>query len=66
MVERARKPDEKEGFVWFCERCHQQLHSEYLHVSNIERQLPPIFERFYRSTEARTCRNCGAVMTVPG
>jgi 3-hydroxyanthranilate 3,4-dioxygenase len=25
------------------------------------RDLPPLFERFYASTELRTCKSCGAV-----
>lgn len=65
VIERTRKPHEKEGFVWFCQRCHHVLYSEYLYVSDIVQQLPPIFERFYGSLERRTCKNCGAVMQPP-
>lgn len=64
VIERARKPDEKEGFLWFCESCNHRLYAEYLHVSDIETQLPPIFERFYGSLANRTCRNCGTVMAA--
>lgn len=65
VIERVRRPDEKEGFLWFCEHCGQSLYSEYLHVGNIETDLPPIFERFYGSLQHRTCRQCGTVMPVP-
>lgn len=65
VIERVRRPDEVEGFVWFCERCHHQLHAEYLHISNIETQLPPVFERFYADVANRTCTQCGQVMAVP-
>lgn len=65
VIERVRKPHEKEGFLWFCERCGHALYSEYLHVANIETDLPPIFERFYGSLAHRTCRLCGTVMAVP-
>lgn len=63
VVERQRKPDELDGFMWFCERCDAKLHEEFLHVSDIVKDLPPVFERFYESEAARTCDACGAVLT---
>lgn len=66
VVERPRAPDEQDGFMWFCERCHNKLHAEYFHLENIETQLAPVFERFYADAHLRTCRNCGAVMPRPG
>ena len=59
VIERQRRPDETDGFLWYCERCHRQLYAEYLHVSDIVAQLPPIFDRFYGSVEHRTCKHCG-------
>jgi 3-hydroxyanthranilate 3,4-dioxygenase len=65
VVERRRRADEKDGFLWYCERCDALLHQEYLHVSDIETQLPPVFDRFWSSVERRTCRTCGTVMQAP-
>lgn len=65
VVERRRRADEKDGFLWYCERCAALLHQEYLHVSDIETQLPPVFERFWSTPERRTCRSCGTVMQTP-
>ena len=65
VVERRRRADEKDGFLWYCERCAALLHQEYLHVSDIETQLPPVFERFWSTPERRTCRSCGTVMQAP-
>ena len=65
VIERRRRPDEKDGFLWYCERCDALLHQEYLHVSDIEGQLPQVFERFWSSAERRTCSACGAVMQAP-
>jgi 3-hydroxyanthranilate 3,4-dioxygenase len=62
VIERVRRPEEQDGFLWFCERCHAPLYSEYLHVSDIEAQLPPVFDRFYGSVENRTCGQCGHTM----
>jgi 3-hydroxyanthranilate 3,4-dioxygenase len=61
VVERKRRADEQDGFLWYCERCHAQIYSEYLHIDNIVTQLPPIFDRFYESIANRTCKQCGTV-----
>jgi 3-hydroxyanthranilate 3,4-dioxygenase len=63
VVERQRKPDELDGFMWFCEQCNHKLHEEFLHVSNIVADLPPVFDRFYADLDARTCGNCGSVLS---
>lgn len=65
VVERKRLPDEEDGFMWFCKNCNNKLYEEYLHVTDIVGQLPPIFDRFYNSLDNRTCDNCGAVMPLP-
>jgi 3-hydroxyanthranilate 3,4-dioxygenase len=65
VVERKRLPDELDGFMWFCDQCDTKLYEEYLYISDIVGQLPPIFDRFYRSIEHRTCKNCGTVMPAP-
>jgi 3-hydroxyanthranilate 3,4-dioxygenase len=65
VIERVRRAGERDGFQWYCERCNQLLHEEFLEITDIEGQLPPVFERFW-SSAARRCRNCGAVMERPG
>lgn len=62
VIERKRLPHELDGFMWFCENCNHKLYEEYLYVSDIVGQLPPIFQRFYESLENRTCDRCGTVM----
>ena len=62
VVERKRSPSELDGFMWFCPKCANKLHEEYLHVADIVKDLPPVFERFYSNAAARTCKRCGTVM----
>jgi 3-hydroxyanthranilate 3,4-dioxygenase len=62
VVERVRRADELDGFIWFCEKCDNKLHEEFLHVADIVKDLPPVFARFYGSVAARTCKRCGTVM----
>lgn len=65
VMERYRKPGEKDGFIWVCEKCGNKLYEEYEYISDIVKQLPPIMERFYSSEELRTCKVCGTVMEPP-
>jgi len=62
VIERARRPGELDGFRWYCERCGERLHEEFFELTDIERQFPPVFERFFANLTLRTCSHCGAVM----
>ena len=62
VIERQRRREEKDGFMWFCEKCNNKLYEEYLHVTNIETQLTPVFDRFWLNEENRICSKCGTVM----
>lgn len=62
VIERRRQPEELDGFQWYCPACGHKLYEEFLHVSDIVAQLPPVFERFYGQIEHRTCRQCGHVI----
>jgi 3-hydroxyanthranilate 3,4-dioxygenase len=65
VMELHRKPEEKDGLMWFCENCNHKLYDEYFALTDIVSQLPPVMERFYSSEEKRTCSNCGTVMQKP-
>jgi 3-hydroxyanthranilate 3,4-dioxygenase len=62
VVERPRESHELDGFLWFCPKCANKLYEEFLHVSDIVEDLPPVFERFYGNAAARTCKRCGTVV----
>jgi 3-hydroxyanthranilate 3,4-dioxygenase len=61
VIERKRQPDELDGFMWYCDQCDHLLYEEYLHVTDIVAQLPPVFERFYGNPEHRRCERCGTI-----
>lgn len=63
VVEHKRKPGEKDGFVWICDKCHSKLYQEFVEVTDIVKQMPPIFDRFYGSVDHTTCKKCGTVAT---
>jgi 3-hydroxyanthranilate 3,4-dioxygenase len=65
VIERKRRSGERDGLLWYCEKCHHKLYEEYFELTNIVTQFPPIFEKFYSSKELRTCKKCSAVMERP-
>src|ERR1041384_222098 len=46
VIETVRKTEEIDGFMWFCENCHEKLYEEFLKVTDIVSQLPPVMQRF--------------------
>lgn len=65
VIERKRLAGENDGLQWYCERCNHLLYEEFFSLSNIETQFHAVFERYYGSTEHRTCKACGHVNPVP-
>jgi 3-hydroxyanthranilate 3,4-dioxygenase len=62
VIERARRQGELDGFQWYCEKCGQLLYEEFFELTDIEKQFPPVFERFFASDQKRTCAHCGTRM----
>lgn len=65
VIERKRFDGEQDGLMWFCEKCNHKLFEEYFQLTDIETQLPPVFERFYGSVEHRTCDACRHLNPAP-
>jgi len=65
VIERRRRAGERDGLQWYCERCGRLLYQEFFELTDIERQFPPVFRRFFDSLSLRTCKHCHAVMEPP-
>lgn len=65
VMERKRRDGEKDGLMWFCEKCNEKLYDEYFTLTDITNQFQAIFEKFYNSKDLRTCKKCGHVMEPP-
>lgn len=65
VMERQRQANELDGFQWYCEGCGNKLYEEFVPLTDIVTQLPPIFERFYGDESKRKCKACGKVMEPP-
>ncbi len=66
VIERKRLASERDGLMWYCERCNHKLYEEYFTLESIEQDFPPVFERFYQSREARTCDVCDHLNPASG
>jgi 3-hydroxyanthranilate 3,4-dioxygenase len=65
VIERKRLPHEQDGLLWYCERCNTKLFEAFFALRDVEQDFPPIFDRFYRSHEHRTCKACGHLNPAP-
>lgn len=65
VVERKRRDNEKDGLLWFCEKCNHKLHEAYFPLTDITTQFQSEFKRFYEDKDLRTCKHCGHVMEPP-
>jgi 3-hydroxyanthranilate 3,4-dioxygenase len=65
VIERYRKNNEQDGFIWYCENCEHKLHEVYFDLEDIVTQLSKMMEHYYSSLKLRTCSKCGTVMEPP-
>jgi len=65
VMERKRRADEKDGLLWFCEKCNHPLHAVYFTLTDITSQFQTEFKLFYENKDLRTCKKCGTVMEPP-
>ena len=62
VIERKRTKDELDGFQWYCDTCHTLLYEKFFSLTDIVKQLPPIFNAFWDNLESRTCSKCGETL----
>ena len=65
VIERKRLAHEKDGLLWYCERCNHKLFEEFFTLENVEVEFLAVFDRFYRSVERRSCQACGHLNPAP-
>lgn len=62
VIERKRGGDLKDGLMWFCDNCNNNLHKVFFPLENVERDFLPRFKEYYASEDLRTCDKCGHMM----
>jgi 3-hydroxyanthranilate 3,4-dioxygenase len=65
VIERTRRPGEKDALRWHCEKCGTLLHEASFSLTDLGTQLKPIIEGFFADAKLRTCKKCGTVMQPP-
>jgi 3-hydroxyanthranilate 3,4-dioxygenase len=61
VIERKRRPEEKEEFAWFCEKCDEMVLSRTMEQGDIAAQVRQVYQAFNANEQLRTCRECGYV-----
>ena len=61
LVVEAARPNDVDGFEWFCFSCDALVHRIEVKVQHLVKDLPPLYEAFYADAKARTCKKCGAL-----
>ena len=62
VVERQRPAGQQDAFQWSCAHCGNVVQRYELQLQSIVADLPPVYERFYETSEAeRRCSACGEV-----
>ena len=62
MVEPKRyDADPLDAFEWYCFGCGNLVHRIEVKVEHLVRDLPPLYEAFFKDVKVRTCQKCGAI-----
>jgi len=64
VMELHRKGKQKDGLLWYCDKCNHKLYETYFPLKNIEKDFLPRFKTFYKSIKLRTCSKCKTIMEV--
>ena len=62
VIERKRREGERDGLMWFCEKCNTKLYDKRFVMTSIEKDFLPTFKEFYTNLDMRTCKKCNHVM----
>ena len=62
VIERKRRKSELDGFQWYCDSCNVLLYEKFFFLTDIVKELPPLFDAFWNNIESRACSNCGEVL----
>lgn len=65
VIERKRRENEKDGLLWFCEKCNNKLYEEYFMLTDIANQFQAVFKKFYNDKDLCTCKSCNHIMEAP-
>ncbi|MEM7544224.1 MAG: 3-hydroxyanthranilate 3,4-dioxygenase [Pseudomonadota bacterium] len=61
VIEPKRQIGQLDAIEWYCFNCQALVHRAEMQLTSIVDDLPPVYQAFYGSEEARTCPACNTV-----
>ena len=61
VIERKRRPDEFEQFLWFCESCDEEVLARSVAPAEAATEVRRIYQSFNADAAVRTCKKCGYI-----
>ena len=64
VVERKRRPEEVDLFVWFCEQCGNKLYETTVRFDDPTDAVKTATDKIRSDIQLRACRQCGDVLAA--
>lgn len=64
VVERKRRPEEQDRFVWFCEKCNTKLYETTVRFDDPSDAVKRAYDALKANAKLRTCTHCGQVLAA--
>ena len=64
VVERKRRPEEQDRFVWFCEKCDTKLYETAVRFDDPSDAVKKATDTIKADEKLRTCSHCGEVLAA--
>ena len=64
VVERKRRPEERDLFVWFCESCGEKLYEMTVRFDDPSDAVKTATDKIRSDAKLRTCGRCGEVLAA--
>ncbi|KAF2789542.1 3-hydroxyanthranilate 3,4-dioxygenase [Melanomma pulvis-pyrius CBS 109.77] len=61
VLEQHRPEGSIDRLRWYCQDCGEKVHEASFHCTDLGTQIKEAVNAFKADTEARTCKNCGAL-----
>jgi len=65
VVERKRREDEQDVFVWYCDECGDRVYEAVQHFNAPGEAIARAYEELKADEQLRTCKRCGTRIPAP-
>jgi 3-hydroxyanthranilate 3,4-dioxygenase len=64
VVERTRRPEEQDRFIWICEQCSNTLHETTVRFNDPSDAVGKATAAMKSDPKLATCNSCGTVLAL--